>query len=148
MAIRWVLDLPGVSAVILGSRTTRHIQQSVQAAAAGGGGDKGGDRGEGFCLTEQDKAELAAVLEASPGPLKGEVYGLEREVGGKHARIMKYHLNHGYGGGEHCEELVRRFLDGVFFHFPHEGTKVGKITYRPTSLPTVLPTNSPTHPPT
>lgn len=51
------------------------------------------------------------------------MYGLEREEEA-HGRIMRYNLSR-LGGAEHLEELVRRFLDGLFFYRPHEATKAG-----------------------
>jgi hypothetical protein len=40
----------------------------------------------------QDRAALRAVLAKEPGPA-GEIYALERDKGGRHARIMKTNLN-------------------------------------------------------
>lgn len=57
----------------------------------------------------------------------GEVYGLEREASQQRS-IMRYNLQT-LGGPEHLEELVARFLDGLFYHMPHEATKAGYHKY-------------------
>jgi aryl-alcohol dehydrogenase-like predicted oxidoreductase len=77
VAIRWVLDQPGVSGVIVGARHARHLGQIVQACVLG--------------LDDDDRATIARVQAASPGP-PGDVYDLERVKGGPHASIMRYTL--------------------------------------------------------
>ncbi|MGE0814999.1 MAG: aldo/keto reductase [Vicinamibacterales bacterium] len=78
VAIRYVLDRPQVAAAIVGATSARHLASTVQAAT--------------LVLTGEDRAELDAVLARRHGPA-GDVYGLERDKGGRHARIMKYELN-------------------------------------------------------
>ena len=78
VAIRWVLDQPGVAGVIVGARHARHLGETIQACA--------------FALDAEDRDEIARVQAASPGPA-GEVYGLERVKDGAHAAIMRYTLN-------------------------------------------------------
>jgi aryl-alcohol dehydrogenase-like predicted oxidoreductase len=77
VAIRWVLDQPGVAGVIVGARHARHLDQTLQAC--------------GVTLDTEDHHEIARVQVAT-GPA-GEVYGLERVKGGPHATIMRYSLN-------------------------------------------------------
>jgi aryl-alcohol dehydrogenase-like predicted oxidoreductase len=82
VAIRWVLDQPGVSGVIVGARHARHLDQAIQACK--------------LTLSADDRAEIARVQAASIGP-SGEVYGLERVKGGSHAAVMRYTLNQSSG---------------------------------------------------
>ena len=77
VAIRWVLDQPGVSGVIVGARHARHLNESIQACA--------------LALDDEDRAAIARVQSASSGP-GGDVYDLERVKGGPHASIMRYTL--------------------------------------------------------
>mgnify|MGYP002778265780 CR=1 FL=1 len=76
VAARWVLDQPGVAAVIIGARHAGHLADTLAIAA--------------LRLTQADHAAIAAVL--PPGP-QGDVYALERDRDGPHGRIMKYNLN-------------------------------------------------------
>jgi aryl-alcohol dehydrogenase-like predicted oxidoreductase len=78
VAIRWMLDQPGVAGVIVGARHARHLDETIQACA--------------LALDAEDHAAIARVQAASAGP-SGEVYGLERVKGGPHASIMRYTLN-------------------------------------------------------
>jgi aryl-alcohol dehydrogenase-like predicted oxidoreductase len=78
VAARWVLDQPGVSAVIIGARHAGHLADTLAIAA--------------LRLSATDHAAIAAVL--PPGP-QGDVYALERDRDGRHGRIMKYNLNKG-----------------------------------------------------
>src|SRR6185295_14935246 len=77
VALRWVLDQPGVSGVIVGARHARHLDQIKQACT--------------FALDEDDRAAIARVQSASSGP-NGDTYDLERVKGGPHASIMRYTL--------------------------------------------------------
>ena len=54
VAIRWVLDQPGVSGVIVGARHARHLDQARQACA--------------LALDDDDRAAIARVQSASSGP--------------------------------------------------------------------------------
>jgi aryl-alcohol dehydrogenase-like predicted oxidoreductase len=78
VALRWVLDQPGVSGVIVGARHARHLAETMQACA--------------LTLDADDRAAIARVHAVSSGPA-GEVYGLERVKGGAHASVMRYKLN-------------------------------------------------------
>ena len=77
VALRWVLDQPGVSGVIVGARHARHLDQAIQACA--------------LALDDDDRAAIARVQSTSSGP-SGDIYDLERVKGGPHASIMKYTL--------------------------------------------------------
>jgi aryl-alcohol dehydrogenase-like predicted oxidoreductase len=78
VALRWTLDQPGVSGVIVGARHARHLDQIVRASR--------------LVLDADDRADIARLLAAASGP-GGEVYELERIKGGPHAAIMRYTLN-------------------------------------------------------
>lgn len=78
VAIRYALDRPQVAAVIVGATSARHLEATMQALS--------------LDLERDDLAVIDAVSARAPGP-RGEVYGLEREKGGRHAAIMKYDLN-------------------------------------------------------
>ena len=77
VAIRWVLDQPGVSGVIVGARHARYLDQARQACV--------------LALDDDDRAAVARVQSASSGPT-GDTYDLERVKGGPHASIMRYTL--------------------------------------------------------
>lgn len=78
VAMRWVLDQPAVSGVIVGVRHGRHVA-AVEAAL-------------GLRLDDEDRDAIAAVQRESSGPA-GAVYALERVKGGRHASVMRYTLN-------------------------------------------------------
>jgi aryl-alcohol dehydrogenase-like predicted oxidoreductase len=82
VALRWVLDQPGVLGVIVGARHTRHLYQAREVFA--------------LALDEDDRATIARVQSASSGP-EGDIYDLERVKGGPHASVMRYTLGHGPG---------------------------------------------------
>lgn len=77
IASRWTLDQPQVAAAIIGARTARHLDETLRIFDVR--------------LTEQDLAELDAVLQRRAGPT-GPIYGLESDRTGRHGRIMKYNL--------------------------------------------------------
>jgi aryl-alcohol dehydrogenase-like predicted oxidoreductase len=77
VALRWVLDQPGVSGVIVGARDARHLDRARQACV--------------LALDADDREEVARVQSASSGP-SGDIYDLERVKGGPHASIMRYTL--------------------------------------------------------
>jgi aryl-alcohol dehydrogenase-like predicted oxidoreductase len=77
VAVRWVLDQPGVSGVIVGARNARHLDKSRAACA--------------LALDDDDRAVIAGAQIASSGPA-GDVYDLERVKGGPHASVMRYTL--------------------------------------------------------
>lgn len=82
VAIRWVLDQPGVSGVIVGARHARHLDQIRKACV--------------LELDDTDRLMIARVQSASRGP-DGDVYALERVKGGRHASIMRYTLSRAEG---------------------------------------------------
>jgi aryl-alcohol dehydrogenase-like predicted oxidoreductase len=77
VALRWVLDQPGVSAVIVGARHAGHLDQLRHACV--------------LALDDDDRAAVARVQAAASGP-EGDTYDLERVKGGRHASIMRYTL--------------------------------------------------------
>jgi aryl-alcohol dehydrogenase-like predicted oxidoreductase len=78
VASRYILDRPGVAAVIVGARSAAHLPALDGLAR--------------LRLLGEDQDQIAAVL-AGSRPLEGEVYGLERDRGGRHGAAMKYNLN-------------------------------------------------------
>lgn len=78
VASRYILDKPEVVAVIIGARNVEHIESSLRVFK--------------FSLDKEDLALIDKVVKQAKGP-SGELYGLERVVGGRHGSIMKYNLN-------------------------------------------------------
>lgn len=82
VALRWVLDQPTAAAAIVGARDAAHLRATLAALT--------------LVLTAEDRAELDATLGATLGVIAsppGDVYGLERERGGRHAVLMRTGLN-------------------------------------------------------
>lgn len=78
IASAWVLERPGVAAVIVGARNRSHLARNLEIT--------------GIALSEADRAEIGAVL-AQGRVLDGDTYRLERDRGGRHGQIIKYNLN-------------------------------------------------------
>ncbi|MHC5002323.1 MAG: aldo/keto reductase [Planctomycetota bacterium] len=78
VAVRAVLDRPGVAAVIVGAAGARHLAATLRSAA--------------LELTADDQAELRAAVGPVDGP-PGDVYAVERIRQGPHGAIMRYDLN-------------------------------------------------------
>lgn len=78
VATRWVLDRPGTAAAIVGARHAGHLRDNLRVSH--------------LRLDALDHQELDAVL-ARARDLPGDVFSLERIVGGPHQRIMKSNLN-------------------------------------------------------
>jgi aryl-alcohol dehydrogenase-like predicted oxidoreductase len=78
VATRHVLDQPHVAGAIIGARYAEHMADNLAVF--------------GFALDADDRAAIAAVLAERSGPV-GDAYALERDVEGRHGRIMKYNLN-------------------------------------------------------
>jgi diketogulonate reductase-like aldo/keto reductase len=78
VAVRAMLDREDVSAVILGARYAHHLSQNLRALS--------------LRLDPEDRDRVERLVAQRKGP-SGPVYGLERDRGGPHGRIMKYHLN-------------------------------------------------------
>lgn len=78
VALRWVLDRPGVAAVIVGAGSVARTEENLRCFD--------------FELDDEDHDDLAVQLAAHPGP-PGDVYSVERIPGGRHAAIMKTDLH-------------------------------------------------------
>ena len=78
VAIRAVLDRPGVAAAIVGATNSSHLPSHLQIGS--------------LTLDSTDQAMLANAVKTRTGPL-GDVFALERDRSGKHGRIMKYDLS-------------------------------------------------------
>ena len=78
IALRATLDNPSVAAAIVGARYANRLTPTLRSFE--------------IALTAQDRREIEAVQCRSTGP-QGPVYGLERDVTGRHGRIMKTNLN-------------------------------------------------------
>ena len=84
VAVRAVLDAPGVAAVILGARYADRLPGTLRAFS--------------IAFDDADRAAIRAVQARARGPA-GPVYALERDRDGPHGRIMKYGLQEGAGEG-------------------------------------------------
>ncbi|MCH7823503.1 MAG: aldo/keto reductase [Acidobacteria bacterium] len=78
VALRWVVDRPAVAAPIVGISRSDRTADNLAAFS--------------LALDDDDRRDIDAVLSRRSGP-PGDVFGLEREPGGKHAAIMRYNLN-------------------------------------------------------
>ena len=78
VASRWVLDRPGVAAVIVGARNRSHLASNLAIAD--------------LALDAADHAAIAAAR-ADMQPAPGDVYTLERDREGRHGSIMRYKIN-------------------------------------------------------
>lgn len=78
VAGRWILDRPGVAAIIVGARYADHLADDLEIFD--------------FHLDAADLATIDRVLVRRRGPL-GDTFDLERDRDGRHGRIMKYNLN-------------------------------------------------------
>ncbi len=78
VALRYVLDKPGVAAVLVGARTAAHLD----------------DLGQCVALDDGDRRAIARAVAAAPGP-RGDCYELERADGGPHGAIMWKNQNAG-----------------------------------------------------
>ncbi len=78
VAMRWVLQQPAVAAVIVGGRRGDHLADHLKVLD--------------LQLDAADLGALDAVLSQRNAP-SGDVYAVERDLEGRHGRIMKYDLN-------------------------------------------------------
>ncbi len=78
VALRWVLQRPGVAAAIVGATSTRRLAENLRAFS--------------FHLDDDDLALIHAVTDRRTGP-EGDCYDLERDKDGRHGRIMRYNQN-------------------------------------------------------
>lgn len=79
VAIRYVLQTPGVDSVILGPRNTKHIAEL--------------DNLFGFKLPQDEYNRLFALQRQKLLSIQDDIYSYERKVDSPHGRIMKYNLN-------------------------------------------------------
>jgi len=77
VALRWVLDRPAVVGAVVGLAPGRSPAELLAALTV--------------TLDADDRARLAEAIAGLAGPA-GDVYGLEREPGGRHAAIMRTDL--------------------------------------------------------
>lgn len=80
VAMRWVLDRPGVAAVIVGARNASHVAANRAALE--------------LELEAEDVVAIETVASRGKGP-GGDIYALERVREGRHGAIMRYDLNAG-----------------------------------------------------
>ncbi len=78
VALRYVLDRPGVTSAIVGISKAERVSDMVRVFD--------------LILGDEEMGAIHALGQSAPGP-KGPVFGLERDKGGRHAAIMKYGLN-------------------------------------------------------
>ncbi len=78
VAVRWVLDRPGVAAVILGAASAAHAEDNLRVFD--------------LELDRDDRERIDERLADMRSP-PGDVYSVERLPGGRHAAIMKTDLN-------------------------------------------------------
>lgn len=78
VAIAYMLKQPAVAAAIVGARTARHLDQTLEVFS--------------LQLQNDDITQIQNVLNDATA-VEGPVYGLERDRNGPHGRIMKYNLN-------------------------------------------------------
>ena len=78
VALRWILDRRNVAAAIVGATSVRHIAENTAVFE--------------FALDEDDHAAIAAVCSRRSGPV-GDCYDLERDMHGRHGRVMRYNLS-------------------------------------------------------
>ncbi|KIQ22549.1 aldo/keto reductase [Variovorax paradoxus] len=78
VAMRWVLQQPQVAGVIVGVRRGDHLADHLKVLS--------------LQLDADDIATLDTVL-AQRQPPSGDVYAVERDIEGRHGRVMKYDLN-------------------------------------------------------
>lgn len=78
VALRWVLDRPGVAAGLVGTRGISHLHDNLRIF--------------NLRLDDEDRNSVDRVLERAEGP-RGEPFELERTPGGPHAAIMRTDLN-------------------------------------------------------
>ncbi|MEM9387449.1 MAG: aldo/keto reductase [Pseudomonadota bacterium] len=84
VAARWVLEQPCVAAIMLGVGSRSRAKENLDIAV--------------LELAEDERRALQAALAARPVP-PGDMFDLERDPAGRHARIMKTDLNAGAPDG-------------------------------------------------
>ena len=78
VAVRYILDQPGVGAAIVGVRNSRHVEDNVNVFR--------------FSLEESERAALRAYMDRFP-ILDGEPFEMERTPGSKYRAIMHMNIN-------------------------------------------------------
>jgi len=78
VAVRYVLDKPGVAIAIVGARTAAHLDDLVQPVT----------------LDDDDRAAISRIVSQATGP-RGDCYELERLEKGPHSAIMWKNQNTG-----------------------------------------------------
>ncbi len=78
VAVRWVLDRPGIAGCIVGATSTRHLAANLRIA--------------GIRLSREDRMEIAYVTDRRRGP-PFDCYDLEGDRSGRHGSIMRYNQN-------------------------------------------------------
>jgi aryl-alcohol dehydrogenase-like predicted oxidoreductase len=78
VASRYILDRSQVAAVIIGAKTSAHLEENLQLFE--------------FALDQTDSAEIEKVIRQRKGP-SGDVFDIERIKEGSHGSIMRYNLN-------------------------------------------------------
>ena len=78
VAARWVLDRPGVGALIVGAKDARRLGENLRLFD--------------LRLDEQDDESISAGISQAAGPA-GDIFHLERDTGGPHWAIMKTGLH-------------------------------------------------------
>jgi aryl-alcohol dehydrogenase-like predicted oxidoreductase len=79
VACAYMLKQDAVKACIIGARNTRHLEEHIKLR-------------DSLKLTNEQVTKLEILRSRFP-EIPGAVYQLERDIGGKHGRIMKYNLN-------------------------------------------------------
>ena len=72
VALRWVLDRPGVATAIVGARTDAHLADLLTV--------------DSFTLDAADQAAIGAVTAQARGP-QGDCYSVERDLDGRHGSL-------------------------------------------------------------
>jgi aryl-alcohol dehydrogenase-like predicted oxidoreductase len=78
VATRYILERPGVGALIIGARNASHLRDNLRIFS--------------FNLDEDDYQNINKVISQRNGPV-GDAFDLERIKDGPHGRIMRYNLN-------------------------------------------------------
>jgi aryl-alcohol dehydrogenase-like predicted oxidoreductase len=78
VASRYILDRQQVAAVIIGAKTSAHLDENLRIFD--------------FTLDQGDIMEIEKVIKQRIGP-SGDVFDIERIKEGPHGSIMRYNLN-------------------------------------------------------
>ncbi|MCD8222389.1 MAG: aldo/keto reductase [Clostridiales bacterium] len=78
VATKYILDQPGVGAVMVGCRNSRHVEDNAKLAE--------------FDLAEEEVSQIRRFVGQYPTP-EGEPFTLERTPGSRYRNIMKMNLN-------------------------------------------------------